>query len=172
MQFPATGSPGNGAAWSRPRQSMIFAIRCQQLRFTGRCRAIAARPVVAARPWCCTPPRVLFLFAPAARHPCSVSRWCGRFHCWCCSRSEGCSWPPRSQSSSPQNPLQDPGRKNWLKAGCSLQCIRDGASMTLGRFLICFVIGLVLALTIPQLTWLLWPLAASALLVVVQLIRS
>ena len=29
--------------------------------------------------------------------------------------------------------------------------------MTLGRFLIFFVIGLVLALTIPQLTWLLWP---------------
>jgi hypothetical protein len=44
--------------------------------------------------------------------------------------------------------------------------------MTLGRFLICFVIGLVLALTIPQLNWLLWPLAAAALLVVVQLIRS
>ena len=44
--------------------------------------------------------------------------------------------------------------------------------MTLGRFLIFFVIGLVLALTIPQLTWLLLPLAASALFVVVQLIRS
>ena len=44
--------------------------------------------------------------------------------------------------------------------------------MTLGRFLICFVIGLLLALPIPQLTWLLWLLAASALLVVVQLIRS
>ena len=44
--------------------------------------------------------------------------------------------------------------------------------MTLGRFLIFFVIGLVLALTIPHLTWLLWPLAASALFVVVQLIRS
>ena len=44
--------------------------------------------------------------------------------------------------------------------------------MTLGRFLIFFVIGLVIALTIPQLTWLLWPLAALALFVVVQLIRS
>ena len=44
--------------------------------------------------------------------------------------------------------------------------------MTLGRFLIFFVIGLVLALTFPQLTWMLWPLAVSALLVVVQLIRS
>ena len=44
--------------------------------------------------------------------------------------------------------------------------------MTLGRFLIFFVIGLVLALTSPKLTWLLWPLAASALFVVVQLIRS
>ena len=44
--------------------------------------------------------------------------------------------------------------------------------MTLGRFLIFFVVGLVLALTVPQLTWLLWPLAVLALLVVVQLIRS
>ena len=44
--------------------------------------------------------------------------------------------------------------------------------MTLGRFLIFFVIGLVLAIMVPQLSWLLWVLAASALLVVVQLIRS
>ncbi len=44
--------------------------------------------------------------------------------------------------------------------------------MTLGRFLIFFAIGLVLALTVPQLTWLLLPLAVSALLVVLQLIRS
>ncbi len=43
--------------------------------------------------------------------------------------------------------------------------------MTLGRFLIFFVIGLVLAITIPQLWWLLWVLGASALLVVFQLIR-
>tara|TARA_B000000565_G_scaffold214256_1_gene167775 strand:+ start:366 stop:500 length:135 start_codon:yes stop_codon:yes gene_type:complete len=44
--------------------------------------------------------------------------------------------------------------------------------MTLGRFLIFFVIGLVLAITVPQLSWLLWVLGASALLVVLQLIRS
>ena len=44
--------------------------------------------------------------------------------------------------------------------------------MTLGRFLFFFVIGLVLALSVPQLTWLLWPLAASVIFVVVQLIRS
>jgi len=44
--------------------------------------------------------------------------------------------------------------------------------MTLGRFLIFFVIGLVLAITIPQLSWLLWVLAVAALFVVVQLIRS
>ena len=44
--------------------------------------------------------------------------------------------------------------------------------MTLGRFLIFFVIGLMLALTVPQLSWLLWPVAGSALVVVVQLIRS
>ena len=44
--------------------------------------------------------------------------------------------------------------------------------MTLGRFLIFFVIGLVFAITIPQLSWLLWVLAATALLVVAQLIRS
>ena len=62
--------------------------------------------------------------------------------------------------------------ENWPKAGFSVQYVGIGAFMTLGRFLIFFVIGLVLALTIPQLTWLLWPLAASALFVVVQLIRS
>ena len=44
--------------------------------------------------------------------------------------------------------------------------------MTLGRFLIFLVIGLVLAIAVPQLNWLLWVLAALALLVVVQLIRS
>ncbi len=44
--------------------------------------------------------------------------------------------------------------------------------MTLGRFLIFFVVGLVLAITIPQLSWLVWFLAFAALLVVVQLIRS
>ena len=54
----------------------------------------------------------------------------------------------------------------------SFQYVGIGAFMTLGRFLIFFVIGLVLAFTIPQLSWLLWPLAASALLVLVQLIRA
>ena len=54
----------------------------------------------------------------------------------------------------------------------SFQYVSIGAFMTLGRFLIFFVIGLVLAFTIPQLSWLLWPLAASALLVLVQLIRA
>ncbi|QNJ03124.1 hypothetical protein [Synechococcus sp. PROS-U-1] len=44
--------------------------------------------------------------------------------------------------------------------------------MTLGRFLILFLIGLVLAITVPQLSWLAWVLAAAALLVVVQLIRA
>ena len=44
--------------------------------------------------------------------------------------------------------------------------------MTLGRFLILFVIGLVLAITIHQLSWLYWVLAVSALLVLLQLIRS
>ena len=44
--------------------------------------------------------------------------------------------------------------------------------MTLGRFLIFFVIGLVLAITFPQLSWLYWVLGASALFVVLQLIRS
>ncbi len=54
----------------------------------------------------------------------------------------------------------------------SVQYDGIGAFMTLGRFLIFFVIGIALALAVPQLTWLLWPLAATALLVVVQLIRS
>ena len=44
--------------------------------------------------------------------------------------------------------------------------------MTLGRFLILSVIGLVLALAVPQLSWLLWVLSALAAVVVVQLIRS
>ena len=54
----------------------------------------------------------------------------------------------------------------------SVQYVGIGAFMTLGRFLIFFVIGMAFALTVPQLSWLLWPLAAAALLVVVQLIRS
>ena len=151
---------------------MIFAIRCQELRFTGRCRAIAVRPAVAAQPWCCDPPKAWFHSAPAARHRYSVSRWSGPSRCWCCSRLAECSLSHRSPSCSTQNPLPDRGTKNWPKAVFSVQYVGIGAFMTLGRFLIFFVIGLVLALNVPQLTWLLWPLAASALLVVVQLIRS
>ena len=87
--------------------------------------------------------------------------------CW---RRAGCFLDPPSCSAPHQ--LLAQGAKNWPKAGFSVQYVGIGAFMTLGRFLIFFVIGLVLALTIPQLTWLLWPLAASALFVVVQLIRS
>ena len=81
-------------------------------------------------------------------------------------------WRRPSPSCSLLNNHLDPDLKSWPRAEFSLQCTGVGASMTLGRFLIFFVIGLVLSLTIPQLTWLLWPLAASALFVVVQLIRS
>ena len=45
-------------------------------------------------------------------------------------------------------------------------------SMTLGRFLLFFVVGLVLAIAFPEpLGWLIWPLAVSAAVVVVRLIR-
>ena len=87
-----------------------------------------------------------------------------------CGWRAGCFLDPHPVHPSNQLPAQ--GAKNWPKAGFSVQYVGIGAFMTLGRFLIFFVIGLVLALTIPQLTWLLWPLAASALFVVVQLIRS
>ena len=43
--------------------------------------------------------------------------------------------------------------------------------MTLGRFLLFVVVGLVLAIAFPQLSWLIWPLAVSAAVVVVRLIR-
>ena len=42
--------------------------------------------------------------------------------------------------------------------------------MTLGRFLLFFVVGLVLAIAFPPLNWLIWPLAALAAFVVVRLI--
>ena len=87
-----------------------------------------------------------------------------------CGRRAGCFLDPNTVH--PRTSPQLKARKNWPKAGFSVQYVDIGAFMTLGRFLIFFVIGLVLALTIPQLTWLLWPLAASALFVVVQLIRS
>ena len=44
--------------------------------------------------------------------------------------------------------------------------------MTLGRFLLFFVVGLVLAIAFPSLNWLIWPLAALAAVVVVRLIRG
>ena len=44
--------------------------------------------------------------------------------------------------------------------------------MTLGRFLLFFVVGLVLAFAFPSLNWLIWPLVALAALVVVRLIRG
>ena len=44
-------------------------------------------------------------------------------------------------------------------------------SMTFGRFLLFFVVGMVLAIAFPQLSWLIWPLAVSAAVVVVRLIR-
>ena len=44
--------------------------------------------------------------------------------------------------------------------------------MTLGRFLLFFVAGLVLAFAFPPLSWLIWPLAFLAAVVVVRLIRG
>ena len=42
--------------------------------------------------------------------------------------------------------------------------------MTLGRFLLLFVVGLVIAWAVPQLTWLYWILAIAAVLVVFRLL--
>ena len=53
--------------------------------------------------------------------------------------------------------------------GCD--AVDQSMSMTLGRFLLFFVVGLVLAIAFPQLSWLIWPLAVSAAVVVVRLIR-
>ena len=44
--------------------------------------------------------------------------------------------------------------------------------MTLGRFLLFFVVGLALAIAFPPLNWLIWPLVALAAVVVVRLIRG
>ena len=49
--------------------------------------------------------------------------------------------------------------------------VDQSLSMTLGRYLLFFVVGLVLAIAFPQLSWLIWPLAVSAAVVVVRLIR-
>ena len=43
--------------------------------------------------------------------------------------------------------------------------------MTLGRFLVLFVVGLVIACTVPQLTWLYWILAITAVWVIFRLLR-
>ena len=43
--------------------------------------------------------------------------------------------------------------------------------MTLGRFLVLFVVGLVIAWAVPQLTWMYWILAIAAVWVVVRLLR-
>ena len=43
--------------------------------------------------------------------------------------------------------------------------------MTLGRFLVLFVAGLVIAWAVPQLTWLYWILAIAAVWVVFRLLR-
>ena len=43
--------------------------------------------------------------------------------------------------------------------------------MTLGRFLVLFVLGLATAWAVPQLTWLYWILAIAAVWVVFRLLR-
>jgi len=43
--------------------------------------------------------------------------------------------------------------------------------MTLGRFLVLFVVGLVIAWAVPQLTWLYWILGIAAVWVVFRLLR-
>ena len=63
---------------------------------------------------------------------------------------------------------------NGLPDSCCVgfDAVDQSISMTLGRFLLFFVVGLVLAIAFPQqLSWLIWPLAVSAAVVVVRLIR-
>ena len=43
--------------------------------------------------------------------------------------------------------------------------------MTLGRFLVLFVVGLVIAWAVPQLTWLYWILAIAAVWVIFRPLR-
>ena len=61
---------------------------------------------------------------------------------------------------------------NGLPDSCCVgfDAVDQSMSMTLGRFLLFFVVGLVLAIAFPQLR-LIWPLAVSAAVVVVRLIR-
>ncbi|EAU70362.1 hypothetical protein BL107_09391 [Synechococcus sp. BL107] len=58
------------------------------------------------------------------------------------------------------------------RSGLGFDGTEQNLFMTLGRFLIFFVVGLVLAFAFPPLNWLIWPLAALAALVVVRLIRG
>ncbi len=62
---------------------------------------------------------------------------------------------------------------NGLPDSCyvGFDAVDQSMSMTLGRFLLFFAVGLVLAIAFPQLSWLIWPLAVSATFVVVRLIR-
>ena len=62
---------------------------------------------------------------------------------------------------------------NGLSDSCCVgfDGVDQSLSMTLGRYLLFFVVGLVLAIAFPQLSWLIWPLAVSAAVVVVRLIR-
>ena len=62
---------------------------------------------------------------------------------------------------------------NGLPVSCCVgfDAVDQCMSMTLGRFLLFFFVGLVLAIAFPQLSWLIWPLAVSAAVVVARLIR-
>jgi hypothetical protein len=62
---------------------------------------------------------------------------------------------------------------NGLPDSCCVgfDAVDQSMSMTLGRFLLFFFVGLVLAIAFPQLSWLIWPLAVSAAVVVARLIR-
>ena len=62
---------------------------------------------------------------------------------------------------------------NGLPDSCCVgfDAVDQRMSMTLGRFFLFFFVGLVLAIAFPQLSWLIWPLAVSAAVVVLRLIR-
>ena len=62
---------------------------------------------------------------------------------------------------------------NGLPDSCCVgfDAVDQSMSMTLGRFLLFFFVGLVLAIAFPQLSWLIWPLAVSAAVVVLRLVR-
>lgn len=60
-----------------------------------------------------------------------------------------------------------------LPSRCFIGFDGEGLSklMTLGRFLLFFVAGLAVAIAFPPMSWLMWPLAVLAGIVVVSLIR-